>query len=33
MITTRIVLAAALLAVGCTAAPPPAPTDVALNVL
>ena len=33
MVTTRIALAAVLLAVGCTAAPPRAPTGVALNVL
>jgi heat shock protein HslJ len=33
MVTTRIVLAAVLLAAGCAAAPPQAPTAVALNVL
>jgi len=33
MVTTRIVLAAVLLVAGCAAAPPRAPTAVALNVL
>jgi len=33
MVTTRIVLAVVLLAAGCAAAPPRAPTAVALNVL
>jgi heat shock protein HslJ len=33
MLATRIALAAVLLAAGCTAAAPPAPTGVALNVL
>ena len=33
MVTTRIMLAAVLLAVGCTAVSPPPPTAVALNVL